>query len=60
MFADALSLAVNVTHAHLEETGWVDQPGWRTVRIRRLLDGSGWLVASNQASIHLDKWMEAA
>lgn len=57
---DPLTLAVKVTHAHLADIGWLDEPGWREVSIFRLLSGGGWLVSSKQTSIVLDKWKEAA
>lgn len=57
---DALSIAITVTHAHLVDIGWADQPGWRDVTIWRLLSGEGWLVTSLQTSIILDEWKVAA
>lgn len=60
MYPDPLSVAVAVVHAHLDDIGWLSQPGWRQVEIYRLLSGHGWLVSSTQTSIILDKWMEKA
>lgn len=56
MFSDPLSIAANVCHAYLAETGinrWV----WLDVTIRRLLHGDGWIVTASQSTLLLDKYM---